>query len=69
MSGVDPQMSAWEKRKMYQPPLKGHEIPSNNPFYNRAFSANVRAKTLNNWTKHANTKRIKDKMQSRITYL
>ena len=54
---------------MYQPPLKGHEIPSNNPFYNRAFSGSERAKTLNNWTQHANTKRIKDKMQNRIAYL
>ena len=65
----EPRLSAWDKRKLYEPPLKGHEIPSNNPFYNKSFAATHKARTLNNWTAHSNTKRIQSKIKNRIAYL
>lgn len=63
--------------KIYEPPIPKHQIPTNNPFYNKQMvsseymKSKVKAspRSLQTWMSSPNTKRVQKKMANRITYL
>jgi len=64
--------SAYNRRKIFQPPVKTYELPTENPFFNRTMLDSENQKLLNrtfDWKKVGNMKHVQDRIKKRIKYL
>lgn len=64
--------TAFSKRKIYHPPIKSHELPNKNPFFNRSIFEESNKTLLNktfDWKKVGAMKHVQERMKKRLQYI